>query len=345
MFPELNINITKRLIHNQKVCLQGSEKQHDYIFMRPIIKNLLLIGLLISSTAEADRYNGFDVRGSLIPADEIYQGGPPRDGIPALDKPKFISASKVGFLKKSDRVLGLKRNGKFKAYPISIMNWHEIVNDQMGHEKVVITYCPLCGTGVGFEAKSGQRLLTFGVSGLLYNSDVLLFDRETESLWSQIASKAIAGPMKKTPLTLIPLEHTTWGSWKQRYPNSLVLSIDTGHSRDYTRDPYAGYENSEGIYFPVAHRDPRYHPKERVLGIEINGKFKAYPFSELSQTNGAVKETFNGKALKIDYDAANQSARIFDKNGNELPSITGYWFAWYAFHPETFVFKAPELKN
>jgi len=151
--------------------------------------------------------------------------------------------------------------------------------------------------------------------------------------------------MKGTPLTLIPLEHTTWGSWKQRYPDSLVLSTDTGHSRDYSRDPYAGYEDSEGIYFPVAHRDPRYHPKERVLGIEVNGKFKAYPFSELSQTNGSVKEIFNGKTLKIDYDTANQSARIFDKDGKELPGITSYWFAWYAFHPETSLFKASDVKK
>ncbi len=313
--------------------------------MKHSIKNLLLICLFISTAAQADRYNGFDVRGSLIPADEIYQGGPPRDGIPALDKPKFIKANKADFLKKQDRILGLKRNGKFKAYPISILNWHEIVNDQIGHEKVVITYCPLCGTGIGFKAKTSQRLLTFGVSGLLYNSDVLLYDRETESLWSQIASKAIAGSMKGAPLTLIPLEHTTWGSWKQRYPDSLVLSTDTGHSRDYSRDPYAGYEDSEGIYFPVAHRDPRYHPKERVLGIEVNGKFKAYPFSELSQTNGSVKEIFNGKTLKIDYDTANQSARIFDKDGKELPGITSYWFAWYAFHPETSLFKASDLKK
>ena len=313
--------------------------------MKQIIKILFLIGLFTSNVAQADRYNGFDIRGSLIPADEIHQGGPPRDGIPALNKPKFIPASKVDFLKKNDRVLGLKRNGKFKAYPIAIMNWHEIVNDQVAHEKIVITYCPLCGTGIGFEAKASQRLLTFGVSGLLYNSDVLLYDRETESLWSQIASKAIAGSMKGTPLTLIPLEHTTWSSWKQRYPDSLVLSTDTGYSRDYTRDPYAGYENSDGLYFPVAHRDPRYHPKERVLGIEVNGQSKAYPFSELSQTNGTVKEIFNGKVLKITYDTANQSARIFDKDGNELPGITSYWFAWYAFHPETSVFKTPEPKN
>ncbi len=313
--------------------------------MKQIIKSLLLICLFTSNAAQAERYNGFDVRGSLIPADEIYQGGPPRDGIPALDQPKFIPANKVDFLQKSDRILGLKRNGKFKAYPISILNWHEIVNDQIGREKIVITYCPLCGTGVGFEAKAGQQLLTFGVSGLLYNSDVLLYDRETESLWSQIAKKAIAGAMKGTPLTLIPLEHTTWGDWKQRYPNSLVLSTETGHSRDYSRDPYAGYEDSDGIYFPVAHRDPRYHPKERVLGIEIDGQFKAYPFSELSQTHGIVKETFNGEMLKVVYDKINQSARIFNKDDNELAGITSYWFAWYAFHPETSVFKAPERKK
>lgn len=307
---------------------------------KTLIPLLLLIALLHPPGIQAAPYNDFDVSNSSIPANEIHRGGPPRDGIPAIDDPEFIHANKAWHVKTSQRVLGLMLNGVSKAYPISIMNWHEIVNDVFGDEKVVVTFCPLCGTGVAFSARAGGRTLNFGVSGLLYNSDVLLYDRETESLWSQLLTRAVSGPLLGTPLTLVALEHTTWADWRKRHPDTLVLSTNTGYARDYTRDPYAGYEDSRGIYFPVAHRDPRYHPKERVLGIEVSGKYKAYPFAELSRTDGLVQDQFNGKALNIHYDKESHSARISDAEGEALPGITSFWFAWIAFHPETEVFKA-----
>ncbi len=294
--------------------------------------------------AAAAPYNGFDLSNSSIPPAQIHRGGPPRDGIPAIDDPKFIAARQARRLMAQERVLGLNRNGVSKAYPIAIMNWHEIVNDEIGGEAVVVTFCPLCGTGVAFSARAGARQLNFGVSGLLYNSDVLLYDRQTESLWSQLLSRAVSGPMRDTSLQLIALEHTTWGDWHKRHPDTLVLSRDTGYGRDYERDPYAGYEDSRGIYFPVTHRDPRYHPKERVLGIEVNGQFKAYPFAELSKTDGVIRETFNGVPLEIHYDRGSHSARALDANGESIPAITAFWFAWTAFHPETDVFKARRIK-
>jgi len=301
---------------------------------------LLFTNAGLSQSIASDPFNGFNINNSSIAATEIHKGGPPRDGIPSIDKPLFINANQAGFLKAKDRVLGLHRNGISKAYPISIMNWHEIVNDEITGEAVVVTYCPLCGTGVAFSAHAAGKQLSFGVSGLLYNSDVLLYDRETKSLWSQLLTHAISGPMKGTNLRLISLQHTTWADWLKRHPQTLVLSTETGYSRDYQSDPYAGYEDSDGIYFPVSHRDPRYHPKERVLGVEIDGQFKAYPFAELSQTDGLVHDRFNGKRLSIHYDKDSHSAHLNDADGRPLPGITAFWFAWIAFHPDSAVFKA-----
>ncbi|UCH41924.1 MAG: DUF3179 domain-containing protein, partial [Gammaproteobacteria bacterium] len=145
--------------------------------------------------------NGFDLSNSILPQDQILQGGPPRDGIPALSNPKLIKPGNASYLKPGDRVIGISLQGQARAYPIAILNWHEIVNDEINNQRFAVTYCPLCGTAVAFDATVGGKPTDFGVSGLLYNSDVLLYDRETESLWSQIMSQAISGPRVGTMLT------------------------------------------------------------------------------------------------------------------------------------------------
>jgi hypothetical protein len=284
--------------------------------------------------------NGFDLSQSLIAPEEIRRGGPPKDGIPALDRPRFVTATKAAFLAPEDRVLALVIDGISKAYPIKILNWHEIVNDHIANQAVAVTYCPLCGTGIAFDAEINGRAHSFGVSGLLYNSDVLLYDRETESLWSQILGKAISGRYRGKSLQPIPLEHTTWQDWWQRYPGTLVLSINTGFARDYNRDPYSGYERSRELYFSVSHKaPPRYHPKERVLGLDANGVFKAYPFVELNRYNRPVfQDRVNGQTYHIHWDPEHQTGRILDTDGQRISTVTGFWFAWFAFHPNTLVF-------
>jgi len=301
---------------------------------------LLLLSMTLTVACARD-HNGFDLTDSLVPADEIHLGGPARDGIPAIDSPKFLAATEADFLKGSDRVLGLVRNGEARAYPVSIMNWHEVVNDKVRGDSIAITYCPLCGTGVAFVSDrkdGGQR---FGVSGLLYNSDVLLYDRETESLWSQLLMQAVAGPRSGERLAAVPLVHTSWVAWQTEHPETSVLSTETGYTRDYRRDPYVGYAGSADVYFPLSASSGRYHPKERVLGLEIDGLYKAYPFAELSRTQEAeINDSFAGRRLVVRFDQAAESARVFDENGRELASVTGFWFAWYAFHPSTEVFAA-----
>ena len=183
---------------------------------------------------------GFDTSRHSIPIDDIYDGGPGKDGIPAILKPKFISAEKADkmLLKKNDRVLGYVHNGQARAYPIKILNWHEIVNDRVGGASRVVTYCPLCRTGMVFDTEVKGRNLTFGVSGLLYQSDMLLYYHQTESLWSQIKSEAVTGNLTGSRLKLLSSTHTNWASWKSKHPKTQVLSDDTGYRRDYDRDPY-----------------------------------------------------------------------------------------------------------
>lgn len=282
--------------------------------------------------------NGFDLSNSLVPARAIEQGGPPRDGIPAIDHPRFVAASKAHFLKPKDRVLGLNYDGMTKAYPVKILDHHEIVNDTSGREPVVISYCPLCGSGMAFSARIDSRNLDFGVSGLLYNSDVLLYDRETESLWSQLMGQAVTGPMRGQKLQQIPVSHTSWAAWHSEHPDTLVLSTSNGRYIDYDRSPYEGYEKSSAIWFSVAHRDERYHPKEVVIGLTINGTSKAYPFIELGRIGSAFDDEIAGLPVRVQFDTENRSGQLLNADGQVIPSTIAYWFAWVAFHPDTQVF-------
>lgn len=282
--------------------------------------------------------NGFDLSSTLIPSDEIRHGGPPRDGIPALDDPVFVAADRAGFLNDDDRVLGLAIGNVAKAYPIRILDWHEIVNDDFDGSAVVVSYCPLCGTGMAFDASVDGQTRSFGVSGLLYNSDVLLYDRESESLWSQVMRKSVSGPMIGKELRQLPMSHTTWRDWRARHPRTLALSTKTGHSRDYSRSPYGGYAESSAIFFPVKNKSARYHPKELVIGVNINGASKAYPFAELSKSGAMIKDSLDGSALQVEFDAVNRTGRVLNESGIEIPSTIAFWFAWYAFFPETEVY-------
>lgn len=298
---------------------------------------------LVVLPAQGRTLNGFNLDNAAVPAEMVLQGGPPRDGIPAIDKPVFQQADSVDWLSDSDRVLGINMGGESRAYPVAILNWHEIVNDNIGGRPVVVTFCPLCNTGMAFDAEVAGETLTFGVSGLLFQSDVLLYDRETESLWSQIWSEAISGPYKGRKLEQIPLEHTTWAAWRDKYPDTQLLSRDTGVRRDYLRDPYAGYEQSPTTLFPVANRAPGpWHSKEWVMGVSLNGEHKAYPFSELAAANSSrFVDNLGGQTYTVIWNATHRSAMV-ELEGETIPTTTAFWFAWYAFYPQTEVFRAGE---
>lgn len=295
---------------------------------------------MMLSAASAESKNGFRIDNALIPVNDIRKGGPPRDGIPSLDDPVFVSAEDATYLSGRDRVLGISINGFAHAYPIRILNYHEIVNDIVGGTAVAITYCPLCGSGTAFEATINGRSYEFGVSGLLYNSDVLMYDRNTGSLWSQLMVQAVTGPMKGTRLQQLPLSHTSWQEWTERYPETRVLSNKTGYSRNYKVDPYPNYGRDGKLYFPVTHSSKKYRRKEIVMGLEIDGQFKAYPFKELKKGESRFDDEFAGAKFSVEFDAKHRTARVVKADGSEISTITAFWFAWYAFHPETDVFEA-----
>ncbi|MFB3078248.1 MAG: DUF3179 domain-containing (seleno)protein, partial [Lysobacterales bacterium] len=172
--------------------------------------------VFMPSILNATTDNGFDLTNSEIDTRKIEHGGPPKDGIPALDSPRFTSPQDATFLREDDWVIGLEIEGDARAYPVKILNYHEIVNDRIGNLAVLISYCPLCRTAMAFDSSNQGMPLSFGVSGLLYNSDVLMYDRQTDSLWSQIMGRAISGPLKGTALNTIPIRHTRSMSKRER---------------------------------------------------------------------------------------------------------------------------------
>src|SRR3990170_1833336 len=249
----------------------------------------------------SDSYNGFDISKSLIPKNEILQGGPPKHGIPAILKPKFEAAKEANWLKDEDLVTGVDYNGVKKAYPLRILVWHEAVNDEISGIPILVSYCPLCGSTVTFRRDVGEKKLTFGISGLLYQSDVLFYDNETESLWSQLEMKAVTGQMIETKLGIFPSVLATWKEWKEEHPRTLVLSRDTRFGRNYDRDPYGGYENSPSVWFPINHNNNRFHTKEKVLVVVSGELAKAYAFSELKKVKTPFEDKIGNQIIVIHF--------------------------------------------
>jgi hypothetical protein len=282
----------------------------------------------------------FDVTCSSIPIAEIQQGGPPKDGIPAIDEPKYIKKESVDYLSDDDLVIGIVIGSRSRAYPTRILDRHEIVNDSIGDNSLLITYCPLCGSGMAFSAEWGGERRTFGVSGLLYNNDVLLYDRKTESLWSQIKSEAVTGVELGSKLVQEPIVMVPWKKWREDHPNTEVLSTETGHGYDYSVNAYDVYRKNNSIWFPVSAKSNAFQNKDWVLGIEVNGRYRAYAFSELMKSQGGtITDFFNGQKLSIEFDQASQTGIISDENGKLLPYTRLYWFAWYTFHPNTEIYR------
>ena len=311
----------------------------------------------------------------LIPLDKIKGGGPPKDGIPSIDNPVFAGIDESRFMSDSDTVVGVEINGEAKAYPLFILVWHEIVNDRVGDVPVSVTYCPLCYTSQVFERVIDGQEVEFGTSGKLYNSNLLMYDRFTESYWSQALGLAVTGELSGYSLDLIPFDIITWGDWKALHPDTVVLTTDTGHIRSYATDPYGSYYTEPRIMFPVEHRDDRMHPKEVIIGLHQNDVYKAYGQNDIesnviindsvgetpvlvaslfSQNSRIFDRTVDGEILDFAYrddqilDSQTNSKWNYDGiavsghyDGVKLKRMAiepGFWFEWVAFHPNTLVF-------
>ncbi len=281
-----------------------------------------------------DRPNGFDLSGSLIPRSEILGGGPPRDGIPAINEPKFISAeSGLTLYGANERGIVVTEGDATKFYPLAVLNWHEIVNDTIDETPISVTYCPLCGTGVVFSRRVRDNTLTFGVSGLLYQSDVLLYDRETDSLWSQLLRQGVTGKHKGLKLTVIPSRLETLGAALKRSSKAQVLSTETGFRRDYRRTPYADYAESPRLFFPVKHSDKSVPTKAWSLLIEIGKDALIVPVTHLPPAKKRAIVRVGRRRIKLSYDAAERVLNC-DSELKGVTCISGYYFALRTFYPE-----------
>ncbi len=220
----------------------------------------------------------FNVR--TVDLDEIISGGPPRDGIPPVDSPKFVAvADEVGIYADNAPVIQLEVNGDVRAYPIGILTWHEIVNDVIGGVPVTVTFCPLCNTAIAFERTIDGEVFDFGTSGTLRKSDLVMWDRQTESLWQQIGGEAIVGSMVGAKLNLLSAPIVSWAQFKENFPDALVLSQETGFTRNYGTNPYSGYDDVNNSPFLFrGELDSTLSPFERVVTLDLGDEFVAYPF-------------------------------------------------------------------
>jgi hypothetical protein len=274
--------------------------------------SLLLIG---QSNAQKEE----ELQKHIVPLDQIVSGGPPPDGIPSIDNPKFVTVHEAGnnFLSDSDLVLGININGDIRAYPLLILVWHEIVNDKVGGVPVAVTYCPLCFTNQVFNSTiSPNQVLKFGTSGKLYNSNLVMYDRTSKSLWSQALGQAIVGKYAGQKLQRIPFDISYWRDWKQLYPNSKILSKDTGFSRPYGADPYGDYYTSNQLYFPVSNHDNRLGLKEKIVGLDnsggiVKGQYKAYKLQQI-ETQKVINDDIGGKPITL-FSLHPTMVRVYDR--------------------------------
>jgi hypothetical protein len=305
----------------------------------------------------------------LIPQNQVRDGGPGKDGIPALQIPPRVSVDDPTnqYLADEDLVLGYSYNEEIVAFPHDILDWHEIINDKVGGQAIAVTYCPLTGTGIGWDRMIEGEETTFGVSGLLYNSNLIPYDRLTGS-GSLIGKDAV----------ILPLIEMPWKTWKKLFPGSMVISTETGHSRSYGSYPYGGYKTSNSLIFPAIPSDDRLHPKERVMSVIQGGSARVYRFESFGKELSVIQDVFKGTNLVIagvsdeymvaynaktsdgqalEFSAGVDEGTLVDQEGNvwnlfgtavsgkrkgeqlkPVKSFMAYWFSIGAFYPEAEIY-------
>lgn len=298
--------------------------------------------LLPSKDKDLQALQGTNKKGQIktrIALSEILPGGPPKDGIPAIDKPRFVSPDKTPF-KDNAIVIGVYLNGEARAYPYGILNWHEIVNDTIKGTPITVTYCPLCDTNPVFIRKVNGKITTFGISGKLFQSCLVMYDRLTDSLWVQPWGIAVAGKQTNQILQRIPAIKTTLGQWKSKYPNTKVLSTNTGYQRNYLRNPYGNYDTNNTLIFPVRNQAKlKVHVK--TIQTYIWHADNKTPFNQFSGpsyviTNDKMKQLknltimFNNKKVNVVWDNQLGAVRFYHK-GKEIPASTAFGFVYPAF--------------
>ncbi|MBL8819405.1 MAG: DUF3179 domain-containing protein [Planctomyces sp.] len=288
----------------------------------------------------------FDLSITSIPADQILRGGPKKDGIPAISNPKFVPAGSGDFMKPNDRVIGVVVESKARAYPIRVLNYHEIINDEINGVPIAITYCPLCDSVSVFDRRTPDGTREFGVSGLLFNSNVLMYDRggESENLWSQLMATGVSGKTDKVPLRTLPVSLTSWKEWRNQHPDTELQSLDTGFNRDYSQSPYRRYFESSELMFSVNHKDDRLPPRTKVIGAWTSKSRIAIPetlFAGMTSET-TIQAELDGMKFAVRFLPESQSMLVTEADPG-LQWMYSFWFAWSAFHPSTQIYPASAL--
>ena len=245
-----------------------------------------------------------------VPLDDIASGGPPRDGIPPVDEPAFVAPAVADpWLADREPVIAVSHDEVAKAYPLQILIWHEIVNDTVGGEPLTITFCPLCNSAVAFKRRLGSRVLDFGTTGRLRHSDLIMWDRQTESWWQQLTGEAIIGALAGERLEAVPANIVSYAAFKETHPQGLVLARPVGLHRDYGRNPYTGYDDIDSLPFLYqGEHDPRLPPMERVVAVSRGEVDKAYPYRALLADKRVVDDTLAGQRIVVLYSHGTASA-------------------------------------
>lgn len=275
-----------------------------------------------------------------VPLTQLQQGCPARDCIPAIDRPQFVGADAADFMDEDDLVLGIATADVVRAYPAFILNRHEIVNDVVSGTPVAVTWCPLCGSGLAFERVVDGKTSEFGVSGVLNESDLVMYDRNSESLWQQISGRAFIGPARGRTLTPFPMAMATWAEWRQAHPDTEVLSTKTGFALDYSvKSPYGSYADSDKLMFPVSHVSQLARPKDVIYGVRLETGALAVT-EALLREKGQLDVTWQGTRFHWQR-AANGLVEVTrGGTGEKLLAHRMYWFAWYTFNPDTILHRA-----
>lgn len=292
-------------------------------------------------SGRAELFRPFNLKHLQIDRSQLLSGGPPKDGIPALSRPKVVPVGRLAPNRPAMRVIGVQVNGASRAYPLAILNWHEVINDTLGGKPIAVIYCPLANSATVVDRRMGGKTLEFGVSGLLLDSNVVFYDRTYHALWSQVGFKALSGPFAGRSLKHLRWEITTASNWRREHPRSSIVSFQTGYHRNYRFNPYAAYFRNNRLMFPVHPIDHRLPLKTQVIGIQIGQVTRAYPVHALMvSAKGRISDIVAGERVILTRTHKGRGYRV-RKAPPDANTVSTFWFAWSAFHPNTTIFGRP----
>ncbi|MBE0634739.1 DUF3179 domain-containing protein [Candidatus Bipolaricaulota bacterium] len=299
-------------------------------FLRPVDANTI-VAIVNDHTVRMTRDGVFYIVDPAL----LLSAGPAKDGIPSIDHPSYVSMDEADeWIADDELVLVLNYKGISRVYPLQILVWHNIVNDVVAGDPVLVSYCPLCGSAVAYERTLAGGSAEFGTSGKLYNSNFVLYDRLTDTLWSQFEGLALVGELAGQELSALPLDTVVWKDWKATHPDSQILSRETGFNQDYDHDPYGNYCEDSFVLLPMEGRAHQIPAKTVVLGIEVNGRYAAYREEDLI-AHGSILDRIGGARISLSRDAAGIVSVLNLSTDQSIEKMRSYWFAWVSFHPTT----------